>query len=53
MRKRMIAVRQAYRFRWKVGPLAVRNLVKQADRFFSQLPYSSIETTSIELSGRL
>lgn len=33
--------------------VAVRNLVKQADRFFAHLPYSSIETTSIELSGRL
>jgi len=33
--------------------VAVRNLVKQADGFFAHLPYSSIETTSIELSGRL
>src|SRR4029079_9520748 len=33
--------------------VAVRNLVKQADQFFAHLPYSSIETTSIELSGRL
>jgi len=33
--------------------VAVRNLVKQADSFFAHLPYSSIETTSIELSGRL
>ena len=33
--------------------VAVRNLVKQADAFFAHLPYSSIETTSIELSGRL
>lgn len=33
--------------------VAVRKLVKQADQFFAHLPYSSIETTSIELSGRL
>ncbi|MCU1398543.1 MAG: hypothetical protein JWN62_1652 [Acidimicrobiales bacterium] len=31
--------------------VAIRKLVKQADSFFAHLPYSSIETTGIELAG--
>jgi hypothetical protein len=33
--------------------VAIRKLVKQADTFFAHLPYSSIETTSIEVSGQI
>lgn len=33
--------------------LAVRRLVQQADSFFTHLPYSSIETTAIEIGGTL
>ena len=33
--------------------VAIRKLVKQADAFFAHLPYSSIETTGIELAGNL
>ena len=33
--------------------LAVRRLVRQADTFFAHLPYSSIQTTGIEIGGSL
>jgi hypothetical protein len=33
--------------------VAIRKLVTQADRFFAHLPYSSIETTSVEVSGHI
>lgn len=33
--------------------VAVRRLVKQADSFFAHLPYSSIETTAIDVSGAI
>ena len=33
--------------------VAVRRLVQQADSFFAHLPYSSIETTALEIGGTL
>ena len=33
--------------------IAVRNLARQADSFFAQLPYSSIDATALEVSGSL
>ncbi len=33
--------------------VAVRRLVQQADSFFAHLPYSSIETTALELGGAI
>jgi hypothetical protein len=33
--------------------LAIRKLATQADSFFARLPYSSIDTTSVEIAGTL
>ncbi len=33
--------------------MAIRNLARHADEFFARLPYSAIDTTAIDITGRL